>query len=215
MPARTTSVTLAATSADDKRRGGSACRRRIPMPCGFLSAAPACGWLWTKRMAGSRPQSNAQTSDAPMAKSTSGASMRSGCSSGRAEGRAWASKGRASVAKARPSRHPAAESRSGSAIGAAHELRGASAHGGAHGGFVLAAGGAGQQQVGDVDAADEQYSRDGGEQHEQRVAAGAGEVLLQAGEGGGEIGMVRGLTADCVLQRVHLGCGLRIARRRV
>ena len=53
----------------------------------------------------------------------------------------------------------------------AHQLRGAGTHGGADGGLMLAAGGAGEQQIGDVDAADEEHGGHGGEEHEQRVAA--------------------------------------------
>ena len=114
MPARTTRVILAATSPTTSTR-----RTRLPPVDSEAvrpSARSACwGWLRTKRAAGNRPQRRAQSSDAPMAKRTSGASMRSGWSRGRAEGRAWAIEGRAAVASRRPSRHPAAESRNGSA----------------------------------------------------------------------------------------------------
>ena len=76
----------------------------------------------------SRPQSNAQTSDAPTAKRTSGASIRSGCSSGRVEGRAWASKGRASVASGEAEEASAGREQERLCNRAAHQLRGACAH---------------------------------------------------------------------------------------
>jgi hypothetical protein len=92
---------------------------------------------------------------------------------------------------------------------ATHELSGACSHGGTDSRFVLAGGGAGEQQVGDVDAADEQHRADSSEEHQKRAAAAGGEVRLQADDSSAESYMVRRLAGNGLLHRVHLCRGLR------
>ena len=74
---------------------------------------------------------------------------------------------------------------------------------------MLAAGSAGKQQVGDVDAANEQHGDDRGKQHEKRVADRSSEISLQGDDICAEGDVIGRLTSDSLLQRVHFGCGLR------
>jgi hypothetical protein len=74
---------------------------------------------------------------------------------------------------------------------------------------MLPAGSAGEQQIGDVDAADEQHRANGGEEHEKRATARPGEVRPQADNTGAESDVIRRLPADGLLKRVHLRHCLR------
>ena len=58
------------------------------------------------------------------------------------------------------------------------------AHGGAHADLALAGGGAGEQQVGDVDARDQEHEAHGGGEGQHRRANAADGGLLHVGEGG-------------------------------
>ena len=61
----------------------------------------------------------------------------------------------------------------------AHDASAAGAESAAHGEFLGAGGGAGEQQVGEIDAGDEQDGADGGPEDDQRPAQFAADVVLE------------------------------------
>ena len=90
----------------------------------------------------------------------------------------------------------------------ADEAGPAGAEGGADGDFFLASGGAGEQEVGDVGAGDEQHEADRAEQHEHGAADIAYDHFLDADDGHAEGAVPLAFDAHATGDGVDFGLGL-------